>query len=86
MNNAFDAFTQLLSIYVIKFTYFSCVKMWYFLALLEKFKDLVWLLGGLDINIKPDDCADLAWGCNKTRNLEFWAVNTIAKGADTWNN
>ncbi len=35
------------------------------------------------INIKPDDCADLAWGCNKTCNLEFWAVNTIAKGADT---
>ena len=43
MNNAFDAFTRLLSIYVIKLTNFPCVKMWYFLALLEKFKDLIWL-------------------------------------------
>ncbi len=54
-----------------------------FSSLIRKVYGFDLIACGLDINNKPDNCADLAWGCNKTRNLEFWAVNTIVKGADT---
>ena len=38
---------------------------------------------GLDVWIKRDDCTGLAFGGNKSRQLEFYVGQALAQGADT---
>lgn len=38
---------------------------------------------GIDLWIKRDDCTGLAFGGNKTRQLEFYIGQALAEGADT---
>ena len=50
---------------------------------LEPMERLSAELGGAHIWIKRDDCTGLAMGGNKSRQLEFYMGDAIARGADT---
>lgn len=50
---------------------------------LHPLKRLSAYLGGPEIWVKRDDCTGLAGGGNKTRKLEFFIADALAKGADT---
>jgi 1-aminocyclopropane-1-carboxylate deaminase/D-cysteine desulfhydrase-like pyridoxal-dependent ACC family enzyme len=50
---------------------------------MEEARQLARRLGGPRIFVKRDDLTGIAFGGNKTRNLEFRLARTIAEGADT---